>query len=233
ADRPGGTLMPQTPTYGLPFEHPRDDLPGYTLDGGPAGDQPILAEAVETELARLDNQISALQAQIDALKSRGWQDITPAGGVIIDENTTIQVPAAGTYDMIRVYARGSLNGTGFLSMRINADNSTDLHRRIRVTFNPSDGTIQASTSDAGSVWLAFPWSDTANCTAEALLMNTDIPSALSFQAFATNPRGTAAERRMSLSGGYLRFNRTLSSTTFVATNTTINSVRIWIEGHRV
>jgi len=225
--------MPQTPTYGLPFEHPRDDLPGYTLDGGPAGDQPILAEAVETELARLDNQISALQAQIDALKSRGWQDITPAGGVIIEENTTIQVPAADTYDMIRVYARGSLNGDGFLSMRINADNTTDLHRRMRITFDPSAGTIQIGSSTSGNVWLAFPWSNTANCTAEALLMNTDIPSALSYQAFSTNPRGASNERRMSLTGGDLGFNRTLSSIQFVGTNTTINQVRIWIEGHRV
>jgi len=218
--------MPLIPPYGLRVPE-KSDQPDV------AGDMLHLGEDVRDELLRLDNLVAALQEEIDILKSRGWQDITPAGGVIIDENTTIQVPAAGTYDMIRVYARGSLNGTGFLSMRVNADTATDLHRRIRVTFNPSDGTIQASTSDAGSVWLAFPWSDTANCTAEALLMNTDVPSALSFQAFATNPRGTAAERRMSLSGGDLSFNRTLSSIQFVATNTTINSVRIWIEGHRV
>jgi len=56
---------------------------------------------------------------------------------------------------------------------------------------------------------------------------------LSYQAFSTNPRGASNERRMSLTGGDLGFNRTLSSIQFVGTNTTINRVRIWIEGHRV
>jgi len=224
--------VPLTPVYGLPYEA-SGDQPLHSLTGGSSGTEPILAEAVETELARLDNLISALQAQIDALKSRGWHDITPAGGVIIEGNTTIQVPAADTYDMIRVYARGSLNGDGFLSMRINADNTADLHRRMRITFDPNAGTIQVGSSTSGTVWLAFPWSNTANCTAEALLMNTDIPAALSYQAFSTNPRGASDERTMSLTGGDLGFNRTLSSIQFVGTNATINRVRIWIEGHRV
>lgn len=47
--------MPQTPIYGLPFENP-SDLPGHSVTGGPMGDQPILAEAVEDELARIDAQ---------------------------------------------------------------------------------------------------------------------------------------------------------------------------------
>lgn len=55
--------MPQTPVYGLPFESP-GDLPGHTLDGGPVGDQPILAEAVEAELSRVDG---AIQDASDAL----------------------------------------------------------------------------------------------------------------------------------------------------------------------
>lgn len=46
--------MPDTPIYALPFETNPTDAPGHSLHGGLVGTDPILAEAVETELARID-----------------------------------------------------------------------------------------------------------------------------------------------------------------------------------
>lgn len=54
--------MPVTPIYNLPFEDPTQDEPGHTLDGGSLGTEPILAVAVEAELARIDGDVSTVQA---------------------------------------------------------------------------------------------------------------------------------------------------------------------------
>ena len=52
--------MPFDPLYGLPIEA-GTDLPGWSLTGGPDVTQPILAEAVAAQLARIDDRIQALQ----------------------------------------------------------------------------------------------------------------------------------------------------------------------------
>src|SRR5690606_18584353 len=118
--------MPQTPVYGLPFEAP-GDLPGRTLDGA-GGTSPILAEQVEDELARIDDDVVDLQDQIDDINATGWQDLTPAGGTTITGNTTFAIPSSD-FDIIRIYLRGSLDAEGFIGLRVNNDNTANLHRR--------------------------------------------------------------------------------------------------------
>ena len=59
--------MPETPIYGFPFEHPVDDEPGHTLDGGSLGTEPILAQEVEDELERIDGGITDLQTALAGL----------------------------------------------------------------------------------------------------------------------------------------------------------------------
>lgn len=51
--------MPFEPIYGLPYEAP-SDVPGWSLTGGPEGDQPVLAERVAAQLRRLDDLMQAL-----------------------------------------------------------------------------------------------------------------------------------------------------------------------------
>ena len=51
--------MPFEPIYGLPYEAP-SDVPGWSLTGGPEGDQPILAERVAAPLRRLDDSMQEL-----------------------------------------------------------------------------------------------------------------------------------------------------------------------------
>ena len=51
--------MPFEPIYGFPYEAP-SDVPGWSLTGGPEGDQPVLAERVAAQLRRLDDLMQAL-----------------------------------------------------------------------------------------------------------------------------------------------------------------------------
>src|SRR5690606_39581333 len=99
--------MPQTPVYGLPFEAP-GDIPGHTLDGGPVGDQPILAEAVESELSRVDTDIAGLVEDIEE-DVLGWTPIgageqSHVSAVVIDATAGGKYPP-GTVSMMRRYLR--------------------------------------------------------------------------------------------------------------------------------
>lgn len=52
--------MPFEPIYGLPYEAP-SDLPGWSLTGGPTGNDPVLAERVAAQLRRMDDLMQSLQ----------------------------------------------------------------------------------------------------------------------------------------------------------------------------
>lgn len=75
--------MPFEPTYGLPFEA-GSDIPGWSLTGGPDGDQPVLAEAVAAQLRRIDDLVQALTDRLSIYPSR-----IQAGGGSITPTTTI------------------------------------------------------------------------------------------------------------------------------------------------
>lgn len=74
--------MPFEPIYGLPFEA-GSDLPGWSLTGGPEGDQPVLAERVAAQLRRLDDLIQGAQDQFGI-----YPDLVQAGtgSVVLDTN---------------------------------------------------------------------------------------------------------------------------------------------------
>jgi hypothetical protein len=55
--------VPLTPIYGLPFEH-EDDQPLHSLTGGSSGTEPILAEEVEDELARIEGDIADVESDL-------------------------------------------------------------------------------------------------------------------------------------------------------------------------
>lgn len=75
--------MPFEPIYGLPIEAP-SDLPGWSLTGGPDGDQPILAERVAAQLRRLDDLVQQLTDSFGtypALIQAGAVSVTPSVSV--------------------------------------------------------------------------------------------------------------------------------------------------------
>lgn len=82
--------MPETPTYGFPYETPQTK-PGITLNGDSDGSSPILAEEVETVIAGLDARVSTNEGDITALQGlapndTGWQNLalTPDTGFTVN-----------------------------------------------------------------------------------------------------------------------------------------------------
>lgn len=75
--------MPFEPIYGLPFEA-GSDLPGWSLTGGPDGDQPVLAERVAAQLRRLDDALQGLQ---DAFGI--YPDLVQAGIGTVTPNVSV------------------------------------------------------------------------------------------------------------------------------------------------
>lgn len=230
--------MPSTPTYGLPFEAP-GDLPGHTLDGGPVGDQPILAEAVEAELSRIDDDVVDLQGQITAINSQGWHDITPPAGIEISSNTTFLIDS-GDFDIVRLYLRGALasltgGGNGEIGIRVNNDSTADMHWRQMITWNCSDGSVNDAIANDGSVWRLAQWSDSASSNvAYATIYRTHLNSFLGFEGGGHRASPSASGRRRSLSSGSLSQTRLLTSINVrnVFTGAEIDHCHVWIEGHR-
>lgn len=127
---------PQTPIYGLPYEDSSDE-PGETLDGGSAGTRPILARAVETELARIDGDIgvvntdiATIEARLDALEAGtsqpGWTPIQD--GANTGANFDIDLTdggrfAIGAFELVRLFLRYDLDAAGSVAAQINADTS--------------------------------------------------------------------------------------------------------------
>ena len=152
--------MPETPVYQLPYElEPSGINPGHTLTGGPAGEDPILAEAVEDELERVDSSLSSLVSQVNA--------IIPAGLTTIDSgeataNFTVSVPT-GEFSMVRLWMTGHLDGTGRVFVRVNEDSTTDLHQRNWMLRTAATGALADSASgSAGTRFYAARWASQTN-----------------------------------------------------------------------
>lgn len=122
--------MPSTPQYGLPFEALADE-PGHSLHGGQLGTDPILAEEVETELERIDTDVTNLGDRTTAIEQNGvlgWTHID--WGVNVGSNFNIDVTKggvfpAGTFGMLRLSGRWAVDGLGTVRLRINDE--TGIH----------------------------------------------------------------------------------------------------------
>lgn len=232
--------MPQTPVYGLPFEAP-GDLPGHTLDGGPAGAEPILAEAVEAELSRIDDDVADLQAEV----ARGWtpidsgEETSPPDSVFIIDCTRGGQFPAGTFSAMRLRMRGHLDGSSSLiTVRVNSDLTTDLYRQ-RWTILDGTGSVRQSQGAVDStVWRIGIWGSLTGNVLEALFINTDQPSFVGYHAWCTKHSGVEAENYEMTAGGRLNQNRLVESLRIGTTNVpgwTSNNfvtVRWWLEGYR-
>ena len=164
---------------------------------------------------------------------RGWVDITEPGGQVITSGHTFSIPT-GEFDMVKVRARGSLTDFGYLNLRVNDDSTSGLHLRSILVLDPNTGEADVNFTDAAASWRLAQWDTSTNNIVEATIYATDLdPGLLSMQSEGFRSNTTASQRRRSLMDGRLAFGRTLDSIRlFGAVGANINSVRVWIEGHR-
>lgn len=184
---------PVTPIYGLPYQD-ADSQPESSLSGGSSGTELILAEEVETELARIDGDIADLQADI----GKGWVPID-SGSFSGSPPFTIDATAggaypAGTFHAMRLRGYGSLTGSaGHVTVRINNDTTTDLHQTARIRDLASDGSTTDSGLSTGTVYRVARWGTLAEAsTFECLLLGTAVQSQVPFQSEGAALGSTAA-----------------------------------------
>lgn len=109
--------MPETPIYGLPFENPVGQQPGVTLHGGSPPSSPILAEAVEAELARIEAILDELEQSASGSVSIIPDVPEPVPNFFDTEyyrgTATVQLPSGlfTTTPRITVSAHSSVPGT--------------------------------------------------------------------------------------------------------------------------
>lgn len=197
--------MPLTPVYGLPFEAPGDQ-PLHSLTGGSSGTEPILAEAVETELARIDSQLITLQSQIASLPQVIGQgvatDTTNAG-------ITIAVPP-GQYSQLRLTLWGHTQDMTQVSMRINGD-STTMYQYGRITRRASDGGVVSTVHNAsGTLFLLGEWSTSSANNAVIDLFGVDGDSFISHQSRVARMSETNTDHRITESWGRITETRLLT-----------------------
>lgn len=204
--------MPVTPTYSLPFEKNPEDLPGKTLHGGPAGTDPILAEAVETEIIRVDDNISDLDERLTAIEtghgpfqSASWRPIaTGTTGSVdsfqIDLTDDGRFTTPPRWNLVRVYMRFDLNdsggGTARVNMQINGDNSPSYNSGF-ITYD-ADGNLDLTShlSDGGSWRIAHGATISTNNLILTLFHTASDPGLINFQCeSARHSSGSNVHRR--------------------------------------
>ena len=176
--------VPVTPVYGLPYER-WAGLSGRTLTGGPTGEDPVLAEAVEAELQRVDGDVQDVRQALD----RGWIPIASGfetGNFPIDFTRGGDFPP-GHFEMIRLYFRGSHSTLGYLNFRINNDTQPEMHRRNWIVVDAATHSTIEHDADTATSWRAGRFSENFACTSEVLLQNTHQETRLSYQAVGQRP----------------------------------------------
>lgn len=226
--------MPVTPVYGLPFEA-EDDQPLHSLTGGSSNTEPILAEAVEDELVRIDGDLVDVQDQVAV----GWRPIAAGieSGVLafdIDATAGGTYPA-GTFSMMRLYLRGSTDGDSYVTMRIN-DSVDSSHRRGWVTFRTDTGAvIDSGHGDASNARIA-DWSSVFSNACNVLIFNTSTSSHVSWEADSARIATTGEfHRRMLAHGARVDANNLVSSIRIATAVPAVNllSCRWVLEGLRL
>jgi hypothetical protein len=226
--------MPATPIYGLEYEAPAE-LPGRTLTGEDAS--PILAEAVEDELERID---AAIQVAADAAAEAalGW---TPIGsGTHTGDAFSIDVTAggkwpAGTFGLMRLHMRGQLADTAWPTLGLNGIGDAGSHRRGYILRRASDGAVEEADFDDTTVWRIGNWASAiTGSTLTCTLYGTDGLNLVSFDSFSSRQSGASATHIEGRFWG--RHNSTvLVSSLRVGTTspvTTYDALQWWLEGYR-
>lgn len=134
--------MPSTPIYGLPYEA-ESDQPGVSL----RAPGPILAEAVETELERIDTDVADITGeQLPAVEEIASRMVTLDRLVQSNTNLTTFEDIDQGYDDLMLLWRGNHDGSGIVSLavRVNGDGGTDSYRSQTAHTNTDDWTFSES-----------------------------------------------------------------------------------------
>ena len=228
--------MPLTPVYGLPYEAPGDQ-PLHSLTGGSSGTEPILAEAVEAELQRIDGDIAGLVTDIEEA-ALGWVPIgageqSNVSAFVIDVTAGGKYPA-GTFQLLRLYLRGQMDGTSqWVTLNINDSLTSESHRTSWLLYD-AEGTLDENGINDGTTWRVAFWSGSLiGNVAQVTLYATDVPAFVSYEATGTMIASGATASRKSLTWGRLNENRLVSSLRVGRVGSSnISSCRWWLEGWR-
>src|SRR5690606_25483286 len=184
--------MPSTPTYGLPFEAP-GDLPGHTLDGGPAGDQLILAEAVEAELSRVDGDVAGLDMRLTTVENQGapsWVRIAQGAESNVATFVIPSIPT-GAYRSVRLTLLGNADtASNPIRVRFNGDATADLHRSGLLVWDAT-GSIIINQFVDGTFWHIAQWGTGLGSLAVVEIHGTDVSTACGFVAWGSRIGGSA------------------------------------------
>lgn len=224
--------QPQTPVYGLPYEKFRGDEPGRTLNSGSSGTSPILAEEVEDELARVDNDVADLQSRTATLEANpvpGWVPIRRGTG----DGTTFLIDniPTGVYDRLRLTLFGSVDTAGTIRLRINGDATTDLHR-YGILVHDAAGALDVSNWDDEEFWHIAQWGTALTNTAQVEMWPTDVFETVCFEGHGMRVGGSATTHQTSRSWGRLNNPRLIDSIRVSGPAATAfnGTVRWWLEG---
>jgi len=242
--------MPQTPVFSLPFEA-EGDQPGKTLTGGEFGLDAILAEDVEAALLTLQSTLAAnaadiatLQAEVSDLEDGtsliGWVPVASGvqgvgtGPFTIDITDGGRFPA-GTFDMLRLYLHGDLDGTGSVRLRTNA--TINGHRTSAYTISAT-GTVGDTTfQDAASQWFLAFWNTSNNNHVECTIIDTGGTVAASYMSKGSQTSAINSNNLNSHCWGELTENRLIDSLEIRPFSDASNlfgnvGVKWWVEGYR-
>lgn len=209
--------MPEEPIYALPYESETSGAPGHSLR--PPG--PILAEAVATELQRIDSAHAVLDGDFSALESvvgdRARTIATIDSG--LGTNTTEFTSIPQTFRDLMIIWYGGSDGTGeidSLALRFNGDGgnnyiSTQNRNTAASAFSSESGTF--SVMRAGYV-------GTDNGGGVVHIPNYSSTIRLKFAHGTTISRGDSGGANMFCAQGGGRWNSSAA----------ISAVRIWPSG---
>lgn len=231
--------MPTTINYALPSPEPGDvpDVPADMQD---------LADAVDTELTRVDADAAALAVRVAALESGtggvGWIPIgkgTAAGATFtIDLTAAGKFPNPPLWDEVRVGMRVDMSGSDD-EVRCRINNESDLvYRSGGFTM---DSQVPA-VSDADN-WHYATGNATAFVIAKLGTISTNLidlrlfhtgssSSLISFQSFSSRQSDSSGTHRNTMAAGALTTGKTATSLTFIAPSSTFANVFWWAQGLR-
>lgn len=224
-----------TQIYQFPREVYPSDPPGHTLYGGQSGTSPVLADAVEEELDRVETTvIGGIDSRVAALEAVP----TPPSWVAIQSGTVSNAATfvisgipTGVYSRLRLHMFGNNETTvDPIRIRVNGDSTTDLHKSGYLTHD-AEGTLQFSTDlfDA-EFWEIATWGTANGCTAEVTLFGTHTFNPVGFLGSGSRPASTLAGHQFTRSWGRLNSPRLVDSLRVSGPQGNNFSTEWWLEG---
>lgn len=220
--------MPTTPIYGFPTPEPGDP-PNVPLD------MQDLAESIENELVRVDNDIQNV-ADMAADAARGWRPIT--NGIInnapnfdIDLTNGGQFPP-GTFSLMRFWLQGSLDAEGYVWARVNNINGTT-HRWGQDTVQYNDGSRNNNRNNGTAQWQVARWFGTF-CELEMVIHRTNATSTNPWRCSSSTGGGATEHVSSVMSGRLVGGSQLISSIRFagtIGTSTQFSNCFYFAEGY--